>query len=51
MREIYEEITRIDDELKQDGHIVDINSVPVGSVHSGNKIIFRERNLKRYNPV
>ncbi len=37
MREIYEEITRIDDELKRDGHIVDINSVPVGSVHSGKK--------------
>jgi hypothetical protein len=37
MREIYDEVTRIDEELKQDGHIVDINSVPIGSVHSGKK--------------
>lgn len=34
-REIYDEVARIDDELKEDGHIVDINSVPLGSVHSG----------------
>lgn len=37
MHEIYDEVSRIDDELKEDGHIVDINSVPIGSVHSGKK--------------
>jgi len=46
MREIYDEIVRIDDELKQDGHIIDINSVPIGSVHSGKKINFI---YQRYN--
>ena len=36
-REIYAEVARIDDELKDDGHIVDLNSVPLGSVHSGTR--------------
>ncbi len=40
MREIYDEVVRIDDELKQDGHIIDINSVTIGSVHSGKEINF-----------
>ncbi|CAF0811441.1 unnamed protein product [Adineta ricciae] len=32
--EIYKEVACIDDELEKDGHMVDNNSVPSGSVHS-----------------
>ncbi len=42
-REIYDEVTRIDHELQQDGHIVDVNSVPSGSVHSGKKTNLHHR--------
>lgn len=34
-REIYEEVARIDEELQRDGHVVDSNATPTGSVHSG----------------
>ncbi len=48
MREIYDEVARIDDELKQDGHIVDTNSVPLGSIHSGKNMNLVDLCLNSY---